>query len=566
MKKAKQMLLSTLAAIMLSGCLPASAPVNAAPASDIKVFVNERQLKTDVAPYLVPVKNVTMMPFRAVGEAVGAEVSWLQAEKQVVFNKDGQSIRLTLGQSEAEVNGQHVALDSGAQMRNGRTMVPLRFIGESIGLNVQWDGSSRSVMLASTDATGNSGNSGNGNTGSTGNGNTGSTGNGNTGGGAENQQHAQQLRGTWVSTVYNIDWPHDPKKNGFNAEQQKQQYIEMLDTLKESGLNAVFVQVRPTADAFYKSEMLPWSEWLTGKQGQDPGYDPLAFMIEETHKRGMQFHAWFNPYRVSVHSQVEKLTADHPARLNPSWVVKHNGKLLFNPGVPAARTFIKDSIMEVVRNYNIDGVHFDDYFYPYGEDKEPFRDDETYNTYNNGFKSKADWRRNNVNLFVQQMNREIKAIKPNVSFGISPFGVWRNSTLDPTGSNTKAGLSSYDNLYADVRTWIRNGWIDYVAPQVYWHIGHRLASYDTLVDWWVKETAGTNVKLYIGHAAYKLADAKEKDWKSADVLLDQLDYNKQYGTVTGSIFFSAKNLIQNTKNVADELEKHYSRESASQTQ
>lgn len=521
MNQAKKVLLGTFAAVMLSTFMPYTGK---AADNEIRIFVNNKQLRTDVSPYLMPSKNVTMLPFRAVGEATGASVDWDQANRKVEFRKDGHMIRLTIGDSNAEVDGQNVSLDVSASMRDGRTMVPLRFISESVGLKVDWNQRERIITIGSEDG---------------------------------EAIHAESMRGTWISTVYNIDWPQDPKKSGFNAERQKQQYTSMLDKLQESGINAVFVQVRPTSDAFYPSKLLPWSEWLTGTQGKDPGYDPLKFMVEETHKRGMQFHAWFNPYRVSVQGDISKLVNGHPAKEHSEWVVKHLNKLIYNPGVPEARQFVLDSIMEVVNNYDIDGVHLDDYFYPYGEDKEAFKDNDTYERYNKVFNNKGDWRRNNVNEFVESLYKQIKSVKPNVQFGISPFGVWRNSSADSTGSATKAGLSSYDNLYADTRTWIKNHWIDYIAPQVYWHIGHKAASYDTLVNWWVKETAGTGVELYIGHAAYKLADANETDWSSADVLIKQLEFNSRIDTVAGSIFFSASDLIKNTKQVSDKLKQYY---------
>ncbi|MCG7406283.1 family 10 glycosylhydrolase [Paenibacillus sp. ACRRX] len=490
---------------------------------EIKIFVDSKRLVSDVAPYLVPGKNVTMLPFRAIGEGLGADVTWNPSTRGVEFKKADKTIKLTLGEKRALVNGTNVSLEVGAEMKGGRTMVPLRFIGESLGVQVNWDPLLQTVSLV-------------------------------TGEGVE--QPAAGLRATWISSVYNIDWPSDPRK-GYDKVKQQQDFTTMLDQLQQMGLNAIFVQVRPTADSFYPSKLLPWSEWLTGKQGQDPGYDPLAFMIEETHKRGMKFHAWFNPYRISVQTDLNKLVTDHPARQHPDWVVKHKNTLLFDPGVPAARSFIMESVMEVVNNYDVDGVHFDDYFYPYGQEAEPFKDDASYRTYNKVYNNKEEWRRNNVNQFVQTMDSKIHSAKPNILFGISPFGVWRNASVDPTGSNTNAGVTSYDSLSADVRNWIQNGWIDYVAPQIYWHIGHKAASYDTLVQWWVKETEGTGVDLYIGHAAYKLADANGKDWANADVLIKQLKYNEQFSSVAGDIYFSAKDLIRNTKQVGDSLKQYY---------
>ncbi|WP_195571192.1 family 10 glycosylhydrolase [Paenibacillus sp. 1001270B_150601_E10] len=517
MKSWRQKLLLGMAALVMTTLIPFGS-VDAA--SEIRVLIDNKKLATDVPPYIE--NNITMLPFRAIGEALGASVEWKPQEKRVEFSKEDKLIQLTIGESKAIVNGQSVSLDQGAKSKSGRTMVPLRFIGESLGVQVNWEKETRTVRVVT----------------------------------GEEQQHLQDVRGAWISTVYNIDWPSDPKK-GFDAEKQKQEYTALLDNLKEMGLNAVYVQIRPTADSFYPSKLFPWSQWLTGTQGKDPGYDPLAFMIEETHKRGMEFHAWFNPYRVSVQNDITKLSADHPARKNPDWVVKNGNLLLFDPGKPEARDYILKGIMEVVTNYDIDGIHFDDYFYPYGTI--PFEDEATYKEYNKVFSNKADWRRNNVNLFVQQVEKSVHAVKPEVQFGISPFGVWRNASVDPTGSNTKAGITSYDSLYADVRKWIQNGWIDYVMPQVYWHIGHSAADYKTVVDWWLKETEGTGVELYIGHAAYKLADPNEKDWATADTLIKELDYIKQYDQISGAIFFSAKDLVKNTKQVGDRLKEYYTK-------
>ncbi|MBD8497756.1 family 10 glycosylhydrolase [Paenibacillus arenosi] len=530
--KKRIVVIACTAALLSTAIMPMQA--FAQKSNEIKILLNDQRLKSDVPPYIIPSKNVTMMPFRSIGEGIGATVDWNPASKEVMFEKNGRTIVLKEGSDSAMVDGQQKSLDVSAQMKAGRVMVPLRFVSENLGVAVQWDAKSRTVVMTMEDG---------------------------------EVIEIPAVRGTWISTVYNIDWPSDPRKS-FNAEKQKQEYTAMLDKLQQTGLNTVFVQVRPTADAFYPSTMLPWSEWLTGKQGKDPGYDPLAFMIEETHKRGMQFHAWFNPYRISVQGDVNKLVPTHPARKNPNWVVKHSDKLLFDPGVPAAREFILDSIMEVVENYNIDGIHLDDYFYPYGQEREPFKDDASYRTYNKVFNNKNDWRRNNVNLFVQELSERIEKTKPNVSFGISPFGVWRNKSVDPTGSATKAGVTSYDSLHADVRKWIQSSWIDYVAPQVYWHIGHNAASYDTVTDWWIKETEGTDVDLYIGHAAYKLADPKEKQhWTSAEILIEQLRYNERYKEdIEGSIFFSAADIMKNTKQVADELSSYYAEQDAEKKQ
>lgn len=357
----------------------------------------------------------------------------------------------------------------------------------------------------------------------------------------------RELRAAWIASVDNIDWP---KKGVVNVEQQKQDFIKLLDELKAAGMNAVIVQIKPTADSFYPSQYGPWSEWLTGVQGKDPGYNPLAFMIEEVHKRNLEFHGWFNPYRISLQDDVSKLVADHPAKLHPDWMVTYGGKLYFNPGIPAAKDFIIDGVMEVVKQYDIDGVHFDDYFYPYPVSGVDFPDQASFQTYGSGFTNKADWRRNNVNTFIQQLGAEIKHEKPYVQFGISPFGIWRNKTQDATGSDTN-GLSNYDDLYADTRTWIKQGWIDYITPQIYWHFGYSPAAYEKLVEWWSKEVEGSNVNLFIGQSPYRIGT--DPAWMQPDEQPNQLIYNRNFPAIDGSMFFSAKSVVSNPLGFADTL-------------
>ncbi|MFC7441766.1 glycoside hydrolase family 10 protein [Laceyella putida] len=357
----------------------------------------------------------------------------------------------------------------------------------------------------------------------------------------------RQLRAAWIATVTNIDWP---SKTGLSKEQQQAEFNSLLDELKKMGINAVIVQVRPTADAFYPSTLNPWSKYLSGTQGISPGYDPLAFMVQAAHKRNMEFHAWFNPYRVSMDTQLSSLVPNHPARQHPDWVVTYSGKLWYDPGIPAVRAHIVDSIKEVVQNYDIDAVHFDDYFYPY-PDGTDFPDEKTYQTYGQTtFPNKADWRRNNVNQLVKEVDQQIKQLKPYVKFGISPFGIWRNKSTDPTGSDT-SGFQAYDSLYADSRTWIRQGWIDYIAPQIYWNIGYAAAAYEKLVPWWANEVNGRATHLYIGHAVYKIGSNTE--WNHPDEIPNQLQLNQQYPQVKGSIFFSTKDLLKNPLGFAERL-------------
>lgn len=356
----------------------------------------------------------------------------------------------------------------------------------------------------------------------------------------------KEFRGVWVASVGNIDWP---SKKGLSVEQQKREYLDILDNVERWNMNAVVVQVKPTGDSFYPSKYSPWSEYLTGKQGVNPGYDPLKFMVEEAHKRGIEFHAWFNPYRLAVSTNRSKLASDSIVFSNPSWIVEYAGKLYLNPGVPEVDDYVVDSIMEVVKNYDIDAVHMDDYFYPYKEKNQEYPDNETYKKYGGKFYSKEDWRRNNVNQLIEKLSKNMKKTKPNVKLGISPFGVWRNKSTDPIkGSDTRAGVQNYDDLYADILLWVDKGWIDYVVPQIYWHQGFNLADYDTLVNWWSSAVIGSKTDLYIGQAAYKV-----KDWKNSSELINQIDYNRGFSEVKGSIFFSYKSLLDNPKNVTNML-------------
>jgi uncharacterized lipoprotein YddW (UPF0748 family) len=366
-----------------------------------------------------------------------------------------------------------------------------------------------------------------------------------------NRQPLQQFRGVWIATVENIDWPSRP---GLPTGVQQQEFVHLLDQVQQMNMNAVIVQVKPVADAFYPSRYGPWSAYLTGTQGKDPGYDPLAFMVAEAHKRHLEFHSWFNPYRLSMHDDINALAADHPAYQHLDWIVSYGGKLYYNPGIPAAREFIIDGVLEAVSGYDVDAVHMDDYFYPYPIAGQDFPDDATYQQYNAGrFASKADWRRDNVNQLVHELSVKIKQTKAQVKFGISPFGVWRNQVTDPSGSDTQAGTQNYDTLYADTRTWIKNNWLDYIAPQIYWSIGYPPAAYDKLVDWWSKEVAGHNVHLYIGEAAYKIGRSQPAAWTDPEEMPRHLQLDQRYPQMKGSIFFSLKNLVSNPLGFKDRL-------------
>ena len=360
----------------------------------------------------------------------------------------------------------------------------------------------------------------------------------------------RELRAAWIATVVNIDWP---TQKGMNAHDQRNEFVELLDLLKSMNMNAVVVQVRPVADALFPSSFEPWSEYLSGKQGSAPGpyYNPLAFMIKEARKRGLEFHAWFNPYRASM--KEDFIHADnHPINKYPTWFVEYGKKKYYDPGHPEAREYVLNSIMEVVRHYDLDAVHFDDYFYPYRIANEEFPDDSTYAHHGKSFQSKEEWRRHNVDAFVEELHKRIRKERPHMAFGISPFGVWRNKDKDPMGSDTKAGQTNYDDLYADVLKWLREGWIDYIAPQLYWHIGFAPADYKVLLDWWSKHTYGRH--LYIGQGIYRLG---QKGWEDKQEINNQVALNRAKDHVHGSIYFSTKVFVQNKDSIQQKMKTIY---------
>ncbi|NWF31011.1 family 10 glycosylhydrolase [Streptomyces sp. PKU-EA00015] len=354
---------------------------------------------------------------------------------------------------------------------------------------------------------------------------------------ARGKRATREFRGMWLATVGNRDWPSVP---GLSAAEQRAELLAHLDIAVERRLNAVMFQVRPTADALWPSPYEPWSQYLTGVQGRDPGWDPLGTAVREAHRRGLELHAWFNPYRVAIHADPSRLVRCHPARQHPDWIVPYGGKLYYNPGIPEVRAFVEDAILDAVRRYDIDAVHFDDYFYPYPVAGQYFDDDAAWARYGSGYANRAAWRRANVDLLVRETGARITREKKHVRFGISPFGVWRNASTDPAGSRTTAGVQTYDDLYADTRTWVRRGWIDYVVPQVYWHMGFAAADYSTLVPWWSDVADGTGVDLYIGEALYKVGiPGQPAAWHDPAELSRHLTYASQYPQVGGHCFFSA---------------------------
>jgi uncharacterized lipoprotein YddW (UPF0748 family) len=369
----------------------------------------------------------------------------------------------------------------------------------------------------------------------------------------ENSNSIHQFRGVWVATVANIDIAKQSTIADY-----KDTFLNMLDTLEEYNLNTIVFQVRPTNDAFYKSELNPWSKYLSSIQGKDPGWDPLEWMIEESHKRGIEFHAWLNPYRVALekvaagsYDSKEELLGSlndlNFAKKNPDKVVLGgDGIAILNPGEPSVKEFIVDTIEEIIVNYDVDAIHFDDYFYPYKGIANS--DQVTYNTYKQVGQSLNDWRRSNVDEVIKNISDLIKdhnlENQKAVQFGISPFGIWRNVGTDPIGSDTN-GSQSYDVQYADTRKWVKEEWIDYIAPQLYWKIGTSVADYVKLVPWWADVVKGTKVNLYIGQGFYRYDDGTSGAWTSSYELQNQLNFNEDYPEVKGSILYSYKHLLRN---------------------
>jgi uncharacterized lipoprotein YddW (UPF0748 family) len=368
------------------------------------------------------------------------------------------------------------------------------------------------------------------------------------------QSPKREFRAAWIATVANIDWPSKP---GLPSDVQKSEFIHRLDELRNMGCNAVIVQVRPVSDALYDSKYEPWCHYLTGKQGEAPNpyYDPLTFMVEETHKRNMEFHAWFNPYRALMDSKKNTNPPDHITKRHPEWVVSYDGRSYLNPGEPAVREYVTKVIMDVVKRYDIDAVHIDDYFYPYRVAGKEFGDGQCYIRYGNG-ESKDNWRRQNVNTFIKNLNEEIKDAKPYVKLGISPFGVWRNSNKDPEGSPTRAGQTCYDDLYADVTLWMRKGWIDYLLPQLYWEHGHRAAPFDVLLPWWQEHAYGRHV--YLGLGLYRMAESHGGAYGSPHEILWQIRDIRE-AKAQGFVFYSASSFDKISHNLKDSLENRVDR-------
>lgn len=367
-------------------------------------------------------------------------------------------------------------------------------------------------------------------------------------------QPRNEFRGFWIATVVNIDWPtngSDPVKK------QKADYLKILDFYKDLNFNAAIVQIRAAGDAFYGSEYAPWSRFLTGEEGKAPDtkIDLLKWMIDQTHQRGMEFHAWMNPYRATFDLKTGVLSPTNNLNLHPEWILKYGKKYYYDPGLPQVRQRLTAILGEVVSHYDIDAIHFDDYFYPYKIKDEVFHDSLTYSSYGLPNQSLEDWRRSNIDSLIKNIHKTIKAKKPWVQFGVSPFGVWKNRSTDPKGSDTKAGQTTYEDLYADPLLWMEKGWIDYLAPQVYWSMDLPVASHRKIVDWWADQSKNTN--LYIGNAAYKVRNNSDKAWDNKKELPNQIKLARNTDGVQGNVFFSAKSLMKNDQDIVTYLKKKF---------
>jgi uncharacterized lipoprotein YddW (UPF0748 family) len=369
-----------------------------------------------------------------------------------------------------------------------------------------------------------------------------------------NRTSKREFRGVWVATVTNIDWPSEPRPG---TEKQKNDLINLLQFHAQAGINAVMFQVRPAADAFYARSREPWSKWLTGVQGRapEPFYDPLELAVAEAHKRNMELHAWFNPYRATMDANPNSVSAQHVTRLHPDWFFTYGGRKLFNPGLPDVREYIIQVILDVVKNYDVDGIHMDDYFYPYPIAGQRINDQATFEQYGSSkYTDIRDWRRSNVDTLIHMLTDSIHRYKPHMKFGISPFGIWKNASQDPEGSATNGG-SSYYEQFADTRKWMKEGWLDYINPQIYWHFGNRAAAFEKLTDWWSNNTY--NRHLYVGQAAYRIGEPRNVAFKNPDQIPAQIRYLRNNPRIQGSVYFSSASLRRNYGGLNDSLRTHY---------
>lgn len=362
------------------------------------------------------------------------------------------------------------------------------------------------------------------------------------------QSPKREFRGAWIQCV-------NGQFQGMTADKMQQTLSTQLDALQKAGINAIIFQVRAEADALYKSSYEPWSRFLTGVQGKSPQWDPLQWMIDECHKRNMELHAWINPYRAKTKGTVS-LSPSHPYHKYPKQFVNYAGQLYFDPGLPENRKYICKIVHDIVSRYDVDAIHMDDYFYPYPNPGEEFPDNLSFAQYGRGYAERGDWRRDNVNVLIKEIHETVRACKPWVKFGVSPFGIYRNQKNAPNGSQTN-GLQNYDDLYADVLLWVNNGWVDYNIPQIYWEIGHKAADYDTLIRWWAKHASAR--PLFIGQDVLRTVKNADLNNKLQHQLPTKMKLQRSLPTVQGSCQWYAAAVVDNPGNYATLLEKDYHR-------
>lgn len=372
---------------------------------------------------------------------------------------------------------------------------------------------------------------------------------------AATAQTKREFRGAWIQCV-------NGQFLGMTTEKMQSTLSFQLDELQKDGCNAIIFQVRPECDALYPSSLEPWSRFLTGQQGKAPSpyWDPLQWMVEQCHKRGMELHAWINPYRAKTKT-TSLLASNHVAVRHPERVFSYDGQFIMNPALEENRIYICNVVADILRRYDVDGLHIDDYFYPYPAAGQTIPDAKQYSDMSNGINNIGDWRRYNVNLFIKQLHDTIAKVKPWVKFGVSPFGIYRNKKSSPIGSNTN-GLQNYDDLYADVLLWINNGWIDYCVPQIYWQIGHPTADYTTLIEWWNHNAGGR--PLYIGEDVERTVKYADPSNVNSHQLPAKMNLHQQLHNVKGTVLWYAKAAVDNVGNYGTLLRTNYWRTPALQ--
>lgn len=374
---------------------------------------------------------------------------------------------------------------------------------------------------------------------------------------AQNLLPKREFRGAWIQII-------NGQFEGMSRDQMQANLTHQLNVLQQCGINAIMFQVRGEADAMYPSPYEPWSRFLTGRQGTAPNpyWDPLAWMITECHKRGMELHAWINPFRAKTKGTKE-MALNHPYVKHPERFFEYDGLYLFDPGLNENRRYICQIAADIVRRYDVDGIHMDDYFYPYPVAGMTIPDQATYITHKNGIDNVDDWRRYNVNLFMEMMHDSIRAVKPWVKFGVSPFGIYHNVQPGSNipGSNTR-GLQNYDNLYADVLYWINKGWVDYNIPQIYWEIGHKAADYEELIKWWSRFAGGR--PLFIGQDVERTVRAADLKNPQRNQMSAKFGLQRNLRGIQGSCLWYSAAVVRNEGNYATALQKNYHRTPALQ--